>query len=140
MAALEISLHQKDDGDGLARYRVAISNDSFSGSSLVWGYAENFDELAAALEGFPRSTSDKVLKQLGSSGVGLANFEFFCVDGSGHAVAWVNLESEYPVHPSNRYETISMCIRIEAAGVDSFVKELHSLASSRSEKATLHGS
>lgn len=140
MATLEISLYQEDDGDGLSRYRVAVSNDSFSGSSLVWGYVENFEELAVALEGFPKSTSDKVLKQLGSPGVGLVDFEFSCIDGSGHAVAWVKLESEYPVHPSDRYETISLCVRIEAAGVDSFVKELHSLASFRLEKATLHGS
>lgn len=140
MATLEISLYQKDDGDGLSRYMVAASNDSFSGAALVWAYSENFQELGFALDGFPQATSDKVCKQLGSPGVGLVELEFSCIDGSGHAVAWIRLESEYPVETSNRYENMSMCVQVEAAAVDSFVKELHSLALHRLEKATLCGS
>lgn len=139
MATLEISLYQGDDGDGLARYKVAASNSSFSGAALVWGYAENFEELANVLKGFPQTTLSKVLKNFGSPSVGLCELEFCCIDGSGHAVVWVKLESEYPVHPSSRHESISMCIRIEPSAVDVFVQELRLFAAGTLEKATLYG-
>ena len=140
MAKLEISLYQKDDGDGLARFKVAAENESFTGVTLVWGYAEMFDELASDLNGFPRSTSSKVLKQFGSPKVGQCDLSFYCIDGSGHAVAWVKLEAEYPVHPTSNYESISMCVRVEPAAVDTFASELRSLATGKSESATLYGS
>lgn len=140
MAKLEISLYQKDDGDGLARFKVAAENDYFSGVTLVWGYAEMFEELAGELNGFPQLTSSQVTKQFGSPGVGLSELNFYCINGSGHAIAWIKMEAEYPVHPTSNHESISMCVRIEPAAVDAFLLELRSLAAGKTEKATLYGS
>jgi len=137
---LTISLHQPDDGDGLARFKIEAENGRFSCTTLVWGYAETFAELAGAIKGFPAALSASVDFQLGSAGVGECNLSFVCIDGSGHAAVWVSVESESPVRPSSQYQKASICLRIEPSSVDSFHSDLVALASGGSTKAELYGS
>ena len=138
--SLTISLHQPDDGDGLARFKIEAENGRFACSTLVWGYAETFAELAGAIKGFPTSPSASVEFQLGSAGVGQCSLSFVCLDGSGHSAVWVSVESEYPVRPTSQHQEASLCLRVEPSSVDSFHSELLALASGSSTMAELHGS
>jgi len=137
---LTISLHQPDDGDGLARFKIEAENGRFACATLVWSYVETLAELARAIKGFPCAPSASVDFHLGSAGVGQCGLSFVCLDGSGHAVVWVSVESEYPVRPSSQHQEASICLRIEPSSVDSFHFELVALASGLSTKAELHGS
>jgi hypothetical protein len=136
---LSISLHQQDDGDGLARFLIQASNNRFSCATVVWSCAETFAELATAIKGFPVSASSKVNFQFGSHGVGECALSFSCVDGSGHAVVWVSVEDEYPVQPTLTHQTAKLCLRIEASAVDDFVAALAALSSGSTTSAVLYG-
>jgi hypothetical protein len=138
-ARLAVSLHLPDDGDGLARFRVAVTNQSFKSTSVVWAYAEQFRDLAGDLAGFPESTSSRVDFTLGSANVGECVLEFTCIDGSGHVVVWVALESENPVFPSSVHQSARVCLRVEPASIDDFCTELLALAAGTSVTAELLG-
>ncbi len=135
-----ISLHQPDDGDGLARFKIEAENGLFACTTLVWDYAERLADFAGAIHGFPTTPSASVTFDLGSAGVGYCSFSFVCLDGSGHAAVWIHVESEYPVHPSAQHQTASICLRIEAAAVDAFHSGLLALASGSSKNTELYGS
>lgn len=136
---LVISLNQPDDGDGIARFKVEANNGLFSCHTLVWGYADSFAELAETIKGFPISSSSSVNFDLGSKGAGTCNLSFCCVDGLGHSIVWVSVESEYPVHPTSKYQSATICLRIEASAVDSFYSGLVALASGSTQSAELYG-
>jgi hypothetical protein len=140
VTSLQISLYQPDDGDRLARFRILASNDVFSGATLVWGYAESFSEMATVLDDFPHASTSKVTYKLGSPGTGFCNLEFSCIDGLGHAVVWVTLESEYPVHPSADHQRVKLCIHVEPTAIDKFCMELKSFAREDIKEAALYGS
>lgn len=137
LPSLVFALHQPDDGDGLARYRLAAANQSFSCRTAFWGYAEQFEELASAIAGFPASPSSKVEFSLGTPNLGQCKLEFSCIDGSGHAVVWVSAESEYPVYPSSSHQHAKLCLRVEPAAVDRFRDQLLGLASGTVTSAAL---
>jgi hypothetical protein len=137
--SLAISLYLPDDGDGLARFQVVASNPSFKCTSVIWAYAERFRELADELAGFPVSTSSRVDFALGSPNVGECTLEFSCVDGSGHVVVWVALESESPVFPSSVHQSAKVCLRVEPASIDNFRNELLALATGTGRAAELLG-
>lgn len=136
--SIVISLYQPDDGDGLARYKVEAGNGVFACSALIWAYAENFADLATEIGGFPTSPSSAINFQLGSPRAGQCELSFSCVDG--HAVVWVSVESEHPFFPSSKYQTASLCLRIEPSAVDAFHSDLVALASGSITRAELHGS
>ena len=136
-----LSVEVRDPGDAddpLASYRITASNEQFDGATDVWGYPEQFQELAASLEGFPASASSTVTFTLGSSGMGEITLEFMCVDGSGHAAVWVTLTSARSVAPTAKHQRATICLRFEAASMDSFCRELHALSDGRVTIARLH--
>jgi hypothetical protein len=140
VCSLSISLYLSEDEDGLARYLIQAANDRFSCATTVWGYAETLAELATAINGFPTSPSAKESFQLGSLGVGQCQLEFSCIDGSGHAVVWVTVIEETPVYPTSLHQTTTLCLRIEATAIDSFIGALQSLSLGSSNNAVLYGS
>lgn len=137
MTGLTISLQQSDDGDGLARFSAEAKNGSFCLSVLFWGYAEQFAELASALNGFPSNNQSKLEFALGSPGSGTCTLNFSCVDGWGHVGLWVAGESQHPVFSEDKHQRAELALRVEAAAIDSFRAELLALAAGESAKAAL---
>ena len=137
--SLSFVLRQPDDGDGLARFEAIVESDSFAGKIQFWGYAEQFDELAEKLKGFPASPESRVEHALGSPGVGLCEMKFECIDGVGHVAVWAELEAEHPVFPSNEYQKSKQCILVDPASVDQFYVELKGLGSGSEIRASIYG-
>src|SRR5690606_39202203 len=102
-AALDIRSSLEHDGDGLVRYSVRFSNRDFSASTSVWASVGAHLDLAAALEGFPTSSSSEVRYRLGTPGTGCCELEFSCTDALGHIGVWANIESTYPVGRSAQH-------------------------------------
>jgi hypothetical protein len=137
--ALIICLHQADDGDGIARFGIKASNGTFSCSTEVWSYAEAFGALAKLIRGFPVATTSAVDFNLGSQGVGQCKLSFNCLDGKGHIVVWITVESAYSFHPTSQHQMARLALRTEPAMIDIFYSELIALAEGRFTQASLIG-
>lgn len=137
--SLSFFLRQPDEGDGLLRFEVVVESNGFMGKALLWGYAEQFDELAEKLKGFPSSPESYFSYSLGSNGVGLCEMSFSCVDGVGHVAVWTNLEAEYPVFPLNEYQRSKQCILVDPAEIDLFYAELKAFGAGSEARASLYG-
>ena len=62
---------------------------------------------------------------------------FHCVDGAGHAYVEASVDSNY--QRGGTIQTVVLAIPVEAAAVDTFVRELERLESERSGTALLRG-
>ncbi len=138
-SVLNFSLAQLDDGDGLLRFKALATNDNFSGSCIFWVYANSFSELSALLKGFPTSVSSQVDYSFGSPKTGVCKLQFACVNGAGHVVVWVSIESTYAVSQTKKHQNVEVCLAIEPSAIDGFCNELSGLAIGTIKEATLIG-
>ena len=127
------------DGDGLCRFHLTLSNEDFSASSSVWGYSDNHLEFAAALSGFPSSTSSTFSYRFGSPGTGTCALDFSCLNGLGHVGIWATFESTYPVASSPRHEQASLFMRCEPSAIDAFVAAIKRFVAGSRNRAVLLG-
>jgi len=137
--SIAFSLHQPDDGDGLALYAVVVKTDGFRSQTKFWGYAEQFTELEEKLNGFPQSIDQTVSFSFGSDGVGQCDLRLGCIDGSGHVATWVTLVAAHPVFPSSEYQRATQCLLLDPASIDSFCQELKSFRKAKTRQAVLYG-
>ncbi len=116
--------------DHLIQLRIAASNGVFAGQADLYVDSGSLTELADALRGFPTSPRDIRQFELGSFDgadvCGGAKFRFFCVDSVGHAMVEVNLRNDLTVEFVTNLVVVH--IAIEAAAIDSFIKQLESMA------------
>jgi hypothetical protein len=138
-AALELGSSLEHDGDELVRYSVRLTNPDFSASTSVWGNVGDHFTFAAALEGFPASSSSVVRYTLGTPGTGCCELEFFCTDALGHIGVWANIESTYPVGRSTQHETAKLFMRCDPATIDDFVAGLRRFVAGSPNRAKLSG-
>ena len=122
---LEITSVWEDDD--LFRVKVNASNADFSGAAECYAQRKELMELALSLQGFPKSTEDKV-NYLAES----QNFSFFTLVFSCRSNWKVNLRIKVAnIVISNApkvHNVVEFDMAIEPAAIDSFVSSLKVLA------------
>ena len=125
----------------MLQVRISAWNGAFGGIADVYVGIGRLEEVAAALEGFPKNPSDTREIMFGAFGPksagGGVSMRFYCADASGHAYVESKIESDSL--PGKPIQTVMLSLPIEAAAVDSFVDELHLLGVHRTGVARLRG-
>ena len=137
--SLVISSSLNHDGDQFVRFGFRVQNARFSGTTLTWGYADEVVSLADALIGFPKTGTDSVRFQFGSSRTGTCLLEFLRIDRTGHTAVWVTLEGLESCGPSGRFEQVSLFLKVEPAAIDRFAAALRGFRPGMDNEATLPG-
>src|ERR1700733_3842363 len=113
----------------LLEFRVSASNGAFAGQTKIYASLDEPLQIAAALEGFPRTHTDTREVMVGvfgcGRGGGALQLKFYCVNQSAHAFVTAQIESD-PLR-SETLQSACLTFRIEAAGVDTFVADLRRL-------------
>lgn len=126
-------------------FDVSASNGKFSAAARPYVGIGCLVEAADKIEGFPRDISDVRELQFGAFGRGFAggavHLRFSCMDGAGHAVVELQIESEHLRNMGSRWnrpeEIAHFFVEIEATAVDDFVAELRQLEENKSGAALL---
>lgn len=110
--------------------RVRAANGRFAGEVELYAAHDVFARLADTFRGFPRSTKDSRMLELGAfhpeyAGGG-ARFVLRCIDNLGSAVLEIYLRSDSHGR-LGRPETADFIISVEAAAIDEFVATLDQL-------------
>jgi hypothetical protein len=106
------------------------SNRYFSGCAKMYAAHEAPSELANALVGFPSSKGDTRNFELGTfdrnyAGGGV-RMHFHCLDSAGHAAVDIKLR-EHGCEGPGEVHSVALRIRVEAAGIDEFVRQLKAM-------------
>jgi|HubBroStandDraft_6_1064221.scaffolds.fasta_scaffold224519_2 hypothetical protein len=122
-------------------YRVSCSNGSFCGTTRLYSGHDDLANAADTLSGFPSNAKDSRRVSLGTldphcAGGGI-EMNFQCIDSAGHAVVLVTLRDDGG-KSRGQLQTVSLCIPVEAASIDSFVAEARSVDETMGSKASLH--
>ena len=136
---LSIRAHLGHDGDGLVRFDIVAESEGFAGATLAWADCHDHLELAALLEGFPKSSGSEVAFQFGSPGSGTCNIDGFCLDAAGHAAIWVTIEAPYTARGTTEYERTKLFMRVEPSAIDRFAAALKKFVPNEDNEAVLHG-
>jgi len=125
----------------LIEVHVSAWNGAFGGAADVYLGIGQLEEIAAKLQGFPKSPSDTREVILGdfiprSAGRGVS-MRFYCAGKSGRAYVEAKIESDY--NPADKAQSVLLLLPVEAAAIDSFVKELRGLGADRIGNAQLKG-
>lgn len=125
----------------LLQIRISAWNGAFGGAADVYVGIGVLEETAAKLKGFPNNPADSREVTLGAFGPqsagGGVNMRFYCVDASGHAYVEARMESD--TLPEKPVQSVTLSLPIEAAAVDSFVRELRLLGLQKTGVARLAG-
>jgi len=124
----------------LVELRVRASNGIFSGQADAYGNHGELAELANTLMGFPGSTTDVRIFEIGTfddkyAGGG-ASFRFFASIPVGHAMVEVKLKAD-TLPRYKLQDTVAFHIPVEAAAIDAFVDDLNRISDSVGNSAFL---
>ncbi|MGA2653191.1 MAG: hypothetical protein ABSF28_21925 [Terracidiphilus sp.] len=119
------------DADVLELF-ISASNKTFAGGASPYVDHGKPANLAAILQGFPKSASDVRELEFGTSGDGFAggyvHLRFSCRDKAAHAIVEIQMESKNETRPDAQWnyarETAHFFAAIEPSAVDDFVSEL----------------
>ncbi len=117
---------------------VAASNDSFAGSAWIYAGVEELSEVAAKLDGFPRSFDDRRAHEFGNRDPafagGFVSITVRCLDRAGHLAVDLVLEDDagrYPrAHAAFGFQTVP-------AALDRFIESLRRVERDRYGVASL---
>jgi hypothetical protein len=113
--------------DDILELRVSASNGNFSGSVDLYAGHLDPSKWATLLSGFPATPSDTRKLNWGAPdggwAGGYAKLVFYCLDRSGHAGVDVLLVSAW-TRDNEAVESAKVSIRVEAASVDAFTRDL----------------
>jgi hypothetical protein len=125
----------------LNEIRVSAWNGAFGGATDIYVKIGGLAELAAKLTRFPRDPSDVREFTLGAFGRefagGAASLKFYCIDQAGHAYVESRIESS--TESARVWQTVTLVMPVEAAGIDRFVEDLRQLEKEKSDVALLEG-
>ena len=129
-AGLEVTFRW-GDADVLELF-ISASNKTFSGGASPYVDHGKPANVAAILQGFPKSASDVRELEFGTSGDGFAggyvHLRFSCRDHAAHAIVEIQMESKNETRTdaqwNNACETVHFFASIEPGAVDDFVREL----------------
>jgi hypothetical protein len=118
---------------------IGAWNGAFGGTVDVYVAIGELKEAAEALDGFPRSATDKREVVFGHFGHkwagGAATMRFYCADGAGHAYVESRMESDRQV--AGVTQLAVLVLGIEPAALDSFVEDLRRLEAQQAGTARL---
>ena len=117
---------------------VVASNERFAGSAWIHAGVEELSDLAARMDGFPRSCDDRGTHELGNRDPafagGFVSITVRCLDRAGHLAVHLVLEDDagrYPrAHAAFGFQT-------EPAALDHFIESLRKVERDRSGSASL---
>jgi len=116
-------------------------NGAFGGVAEIYAGIGDLEKLAAQLRGFPRSPEDVREVVFGNLdrkyAAGGVRMRFHCIDGAGHAYVEATVDANYET--GGTVQTVVLAMPVEAAAVDTFVKELERLETTRTGAAHLLG-
>ena len=140
MAAIPLGLTVETvwTDEHMLEFWISAANESFSGAATCYVALDEANRLAAAIAGFPRSTTDVREYRFGDPsgfGMGAAHLHFQCTHGFGHLAVTVKLWS---APNGNGTESVSLVLRTVPAQIDSFVSQLRSMRRVEGDKAYLH--
>lgn len=124
---------------------ISASNGSFCGSAFPYLGVGDLAELAASLDGFPKSSSDVRELDFGADGEryagGYVRLQFSCRDLAAHAIVEIQIKSKNEPRPEIAWnkapQSVHFFASIEPSAVDEFVKELRHLNEDNSGRACL---
>jgi hypothetical protein len=120
---------------------VSRWNGAFGGATDIYVKIGGLAELAAKLTGFPRDPSDVREFTLGEFGReyegGAVNMKFYCIDQAGHAYVESRIESDR--ESARVWQTATVVIPVEAAGIARFVEDLRQLEKEKAGVVLLEG-
>jgi hypothetical protein len=121
---------------------LSAADGQFAGATEIYGAELAAEELARALEGFPRSATDVREVTLGSRDEGVAGgwvqFTGRCLDRAGHPVLEVELCDKYAAFGLSP-RSAHVHLRVEAPAIDAFVLALRTLRIELGNSVTLCG-
>ena len=113
---------------------VRCSNGSFCGWAKVYLSHDDLPRMADDLNGFPRQTKDTRYFEIGAfnpqHAYGGIRMRFYCLDSVGHVGVEVKLRG-HGCEALGEPESVALRIPIEAAAIDSFVKQLKGMESAQ---------
>jgi hypothetical protein len=119
-----------DEVENLMEIVFRCSNGFFSGQAEIYVGGDDLSEFAGALSRFPSRSDDSRDFELGTFNPdhadGGARMRFFCTDAVGHAVVEVKLRGD-ACRAVGEMQSVALCIPIQAAGVDEFIKQLRAI-------------
>jgi hypothetical protein len=128
-----VSIRVEWEDEGSLELLVTAAHERFVGRIRIYSWGEQVAEAARSLAGFPASVEDARELEFGTTRPEYANgcvrCVFRCSGGSGRAFVVVTLLSREKVEGIQENATIVM--PVEASAVDTFVRELESIATSR---------
>jgi hypothetical protein len=133
---LQISVVDPDD-DYLG-IEVFASSGRYSGTTRLYAGDSEVAGMTAGIEGFPRTTQDEFLTEIGIKGRtfagGYCSIRFYCADGTGRVAIDVDMEDD-----DIRFLAGSSTFTIEtvATEIDRFVRQMQRLVQSRRGTACL---
>jgi hypothetical protein len=135
---LELEVLGMDEFECALRFRA--SNDRFTGQTDIYALAQTVQAFATALRGFPVDPSDCREFEFGTfnpkwAGGGV-RLRFSCIDSRGHAVVKVDLRSDASNSPEES-GSASVFVPVEAAAIDSFVRQIKGLGAERGQRIQL---
>jgi hypothetical protein len=121
---------------------ISAADGRFAGATEIYGAEMAGVDLARALEGFPRSPTDRREVTLGSRDErvagGWVQFTCHCLDRAGHPVLEVELCDKYAAFGLSP-RTAHVHLRVEAPAIDEFVHALRTWRSEIGSAVTLRG-
>jgi hypothetical protein len=136
--ALEIAW--EDPADHMIAASVIASNGRFSGASQFYCYPNTLISWARDLDGFPRSARDsRELKVGGPDAYTDIAFDFRCFDEAGHTSVRAAIRESTQTAKHSPKDRVVLELRFEAAALDRFVEQLHSLGTEKAGVAVLDG-
>jgi hypothetical protein len=137
-----VELRVTDVDEDFSRLTISAADGQFAGATEIYGADVVAHDLAAAIEGFPRSTTDVREVILGSRDAqvagGWVQFTCRCVDRAGHTVIEVTLCDKYAAFGLSP-RTAHVHLRVEAPEIDGFVRSLLNLRLELGSTVTLSG-
>ena len=117
---------------------VVASNERFAGSAYIYAGVEELSDLAAKMEGYPRSIDDRRTHEFGNRDPayagGFVSITLHCLDRAGHLGVDLVLEDDagrYPrAHAAFGFQT-------EPAALDNFIESLRKVERDRFGSASL---
>ena len=136
----QVSIELVSEDTDFEQFRITAGNGQYGGSALVTFPRGKIGELADALQGFPKTSSQVEVFEGGSDDGSRATLTFSCKDRVSRAVVTVSL-AEFADENAQTgiMNEVKLELRFEAWALDEFCKELEAIQTRVKKHAVLMG-
>jgi hypothetical protein len=136
---LKLKVIWKDDD--MFELRIHASNGRFTGTTEVYETGESLMLFANSLLSYPKDNK-RLFHEAGKrSSYSYFSMEFYCIDYAGHVGVEVTLEANVSTqYRQEEKDKIKLEIFVEPSAIDTFQKQLFTLAENEEGTAILYGS